>query len=308
MSAVYHEGERRVQERAGEAHVAARTGRMIVDFLDDGLAAFLAQRSLGALTVPDGEGRPWVTPLFGEPGFLERESDQVLRVDLSRVAHDPTDPAVAELRPGARVGLLAIELSTRERVRVNGEVLETGLADGALRIRVAEVYGNCPKYIQARQFDVAVNDGGAPGEGVVVRGADLAREAIEILSSADTSFLGSLAPGGDADASHRGGRPGFLAVGESGLIRMPDFKGNGMYNSLGNLEIHPWAALAVLDFGGGRLLQLQAEARHRFTDPGEGDGTGGTGRVTELRVVAWRVVSFPVRLTVTALEASRFNP
>lgn len=55
------------------------------------------------------------------------------------------------LRPGQHVGCLAIQLSSRRRVRVKGvvqSVERTAAGLLSLQVRVQQAYGNCPKYIQ----------------------------------------------------------------------------------------------------------------------------------------------------------------
>ncbi|MCE9682658.1 pyridoxamine 5'-phosphate oxidase family protein [Halomonas sp. M5N1S15] len=75
-----------------------------------------------------------------------------------------------------------------------------------------------------------------------------------IVESADTFFIASRAAspleGGSAgiDASHRGGRPGFLDTNDDGSLSFPDFSGNRMFNTLGNIESDGRVALFVPDF------------------------------------------------------------
>jgi hypothetical protein len=81
-------------------------------------------------------------------------------------------------------------------------------ADGGLTIRVREVYGNCPKYIQQRVLDP--HGGGAPVPhvgGPPSRPAGLTDTQRAWITGADTCFLASLAPGRGADASQRARMP-----------------------------------------------------------------------------------------------------
>ena len=54
-------------------------------------------------------------------------------------------------KPGQRLGLLGIDFATRRRNRLN--VVVRSLAAGRLDVDVLQSYGNCPKYIQARQYE-----------------------------------------------------------------------------------------------------------------------------------------------------------
>jgi predicted pyridoxine 5'-phosphate oxidase superfamily flavin-nucleotide-binding protein len=68
-----------------------------------------------------------------------------------------------------------------------------------------------------------------------------------------------------ADISHRGGKPGFVHVhadADAGTddLWIPDFPGNGYFNTLGNLLGEPRAALLFIDFTTGTVLHLQGLA------------------------------------------------
>ena len=61
-------------------------------------------------------------------------------------ADDPVAPWLVE---GAAVGLLGLEPHTRRRNRANGRV--RALRDDGFEVQVLQSFGNCPKYIHARQ-------------------------------------------------------------------------------------------------------------------------------------------------------------
>ena len=123
----------------------------------------------------------------------------------------------------------------------------------------------------------------------------LAAEDIDLISRADTFFLGTTDPGRGADASHRGGAPGFVRVDDAGLW-WPDHRGNNMFNSLGNLEVNPEAALLFLDLTSGRTLHLSGRGEvewGRAGRTGDDDSTGRIVRFSLERLVAG--VLLPVR-------------
>ena len=94
----------------------------------------------------------------------------------------------------------------------------------------------------------------------MTEGAGLDAEAEALIRGADTFFIASGNPDGSLDASHRGGEPGFVSILEDGTLEVPDYPGNHMYNTLGNLEVNPRAGLVFLDFTSGRTLQLTGTA------------------------------------------------
>ncbi len=73
-------------------------------------------------------------------------------------------------------------------------------------------------------------------------------------------FIASFHPVGGADASHRGGRPGFVRIENDGRIGFPDYPGNNMFNTLGNLAGHSRVGLLFVDFATGDLLQVAGRA------------------------------------------------
>ncbi len=80
------------------------------------------------------------------------------------------------------------------------------------------------------------------------------------IGNADTLFIASFHPEGGADASHRGGFPGFVRVIGDDQLVFPDYPGNAMFNTLGNLAEYPRAGLLFVDFTTGDVLQITARA------------------------------------------------
>ena len=264
----FHEGELAVQVRAGVRAQAARLGgaMLAVPDLDGGIGWFLADRDFAVITARDAEGRLWISPLFAAPGFLEAR-DRTLRVHTTPGRGDP----LHGLPPGQAVGMLAIEFATRRRVRVNGTLTHSE-ADG-LDLFVDQAFGNCPKYIQQRHLEHTEHRTADH----VGRSDRLAPEHIALVKRADTFFLGTVHPTRGADASHRGGPPGFVRV-EGGQLWWPDYPGNNMFNSFGNLESDKTAALLFVDYDSGATLHLSGTAAVEWTHAGIAGDDGGTGR------------------------------
>ena len=80
--------------------------------------------------------------------------------------------------------------------------------------------------------------------------------ARSLLGQADTAFVATRAPEHGADVSHRGGNPGFLRVVDDTTIVWPDYQGNAMFNTLGNLQLDPSCGLTVVSPDDGTTLQL----------------------------------------------------
>jgi uncharacterized protein len=267
----FHAGELAVQRRAGVEAQAARLSRMLQPVeLDDGIAGFLADRTFAAITAREAAGQLWVSPLTGAPGFLHVTSPSALEVN----AVIPTGDPLHGLPIGQQVGMVVVEFATRRRVRINGTL--TGAGGGRLVIEVEQAYGNCPQYIQPR---VLAPQPLTPAQaGDVRRDRALSPQDVELIRSSDTFVLGTTNPERGSDASHRGGPSGFVRV-EGNQLWWPDYPGNNMFNSFGNLIIDPEAALLFADFASGRTLQLSGTTEIEWGEPGRAGDDGRTGRV-----------------------------
>jgi hypothetical protein len=271
MRAVFHEGELRVQRRAGvQEDAAGLSGMLATASLDGGIGRFLATRSFATMAARDHDGRLWISPLVGAPGFLEGAGRR-LRVHAAVTEADP----LHGLPSGQPVGLISVDFDRRRRVRVNGTLVVAG--PDVYEVDADQTYGNCPRYIQQRHLDDVVDrvrDGGRPHARWSTTLTDGHRET---LRRADTMFVGTIHPERGADASHRGGNRGFVRV-EGDRIWWPDYPGNNLFNTLGNLAVDDTAALLVVDFERGTTLQLSGHASLEWTRPGAVGDDGHTGR------------------------------
>jgi len=252
MSGVYHAGELAVQALTGERTVAERNGAGIHSVLPQGAMTFLGTQSLLVCSAMAKDGSVWCSFLTGEPGFIRAISGKELTVASRPAASDPVFRHLQD-RPG--IGLLAIDFARRIRLRMNG----LGVWNGErLSVTVEQAYGNCPKYIQKRSLQP--NGGYCRKERISHRGHALSSEQRDWIRTADTFFIGSASSEGNMDASHRGGLPGFVTVEDERTLLFPDYFGNSMYNTLGNLHSNPAAGLLFIDFEGGHSLQLSGRA------------------------------------------------
>jgi predicted pyridoxine 5'-phosphate oxidase superfamily flavin-nucleotide-binding protein len=266
----FHDGELAVQAQAGVSAAAARLSGMLAPAeLRGGMARFLAARTFAALTARDDAGRLWISPLTGPAGFLAATSPTTLTVHAAPAAGDP----LGAPRAGQQVGLLVIDFAARRRVRLNGSLTAAGR--NLLRIEVEQAYGNCPQYIQQRDLEPVPAAGQAAGP--VRYGTTLTQRDEDLIRRADTFLIGTSHPVRGSDASHRGGPPGFVRAG-NGQLWWPDYPGNNMFNTLGNLAVDPAAALLFCDFATGDTLHLSGTAALRWTGTGVPGDDGGTGR------------------------------
>jgi len=273
----FHDGELAVQQRAGVRAEADRLAGMLAPpHLDGGPARFLGERTFAALTGRDPGGRLWTSPLVGPPGFLDADAT-TLRIHALPLPGDP----LRNLPAGQAVGLIAVDYARRRRVRVNGMLVERDVE--GLRVDVEQAFGNCPKYIRPRHLaaDAPPVDHLAPSPS-----ASLSAAARALVVGTETFFLGTTHPDRGVDTSHRGGPPGFVRV-EDGALWWPDYPGNNMFTSFGNLAVDDTAAVLVPDFGTGTSLLLSGRAAVEWVTPSDIDGA--TGRRVRLTIesVVW---------------------
>ena len=200
----FHPGERAIQEKLGGRDRTERQGRrMIREFLPEQHQAFYRQLSYLLVGTVDEADRPWASILVGTPGFITAPSDRTLRITAQPLYGDPL---AQQLTVGNDIGLLGIELHTRRRNRLNGVI--SRVDEAGFEVQVGQAFGNCPQYIQARQFNLRSFNAAAPRP--VQTLTQLGAVDRRAIAQADTFFITTayLEPEAGAakgvDVSHRG--------------------------------------------------------------------------------------------------------
>jgi predicted pyridoxine 5'-phosphate oxidase superfamily flavin-nucleotide-binding protein len=297
LSSPWHAGETLIQQRVGVAARMQELGpRVIRTYLLEQHRNFYPQLPFVVLGSVDANGDAWATLRAAAPGFLSSPDPLTLHVALPR---DENDPADAGLNHGDAVGLLGIELHTRRRNRLNGVVQRRGA--NAFDIDVRHAFGNCPQYITVRDVSVAPWVAAPP-----ILATHVNEHTRAMIEAADTFFVASYADvenGRQVDVSHRGGPPGFVRVGNDGVLTIPDYAGNRFFNTLGNLVANPKGGLVFVDFTTGTLLQMTGDAEVVFDSP-EIAATPGAERLWRFhpRRLVLRTGALPLRWVTAAPE------
>lgn len=285
----WHAGEKQLQAHAGVAERMEAHGRKVIrKQMPDQHRQFYRQLPFMVFGAVDADGNPWASILEGPPGFAHSPEPAQLQLDSLPTLDDP-----AQLHAGAAIGLLGIELHTRRRNRINGRVSAIG-AQG-LSVSVEQSFGNCPQYIQLRQFEsVPLAD---PSTRIAQRLNSLDDAATAMIRDADTLFVASYVDVDNSrsvDVSHRGGQTGFVQV-EGDCLTIPDFAGNLHFNTLGNLLLNPRAGLLFIDFTTGDLLQVSGRTEIILDGP-QVEAFQGAERLWKLHVQ--QVVRRPAALAL----------
>ena len=297
---VFHDGEKAVQALVKEKERAKQIGKNIVASLPLGVNSFIEEQSFIVASSIAKDGSVWVSNLLAAPGAVSISDQDSVSIDIAKLYLHKRDIFSCNVFVGAKIGLLFIDLGTRRRYRINGTIsfLETGV----LVIGIDQCYGNCPKFIQKR---VGVFQSLNHVDSVV-KGSILNDVVKNVISSSDTFFVGSSSKVGDLDVSHRGGPRGFVKV-SGNKLRIPDYQGNSLYNTLGNIHSNPKAGLLFIDFEAGFFVQLSGQAKLDFENPKD-ENTTGTGRYWNFCPDSWSMFSIPVNISWELIESSPFNP
>jgi uncharacterized protein len=87
------------------------------------------------------------------------------------------------------------------------------------------------------------------------------------LERLDMFFLASVDAGGQPTCSYKGGDPGFVTVVDDRTLAFPNYDGNGMYLSMGNVEATHRVGLLFIDFEHQRRMRVDGIAELRHDDP-----------------------------------------
>jgi len=296
---VFHEGERAVQKRAGVEAESRSLGRGISRNIPDGAGPFLEAQRVAILAGVDPDDRVWTSLVTGNPGFITSPDSRTLRL---AAAISPVDPLSAALSTNRELGVLVFDPERRRRLRINGRVSRADAS--TIEIRTEEVFGNCPKYIQARAPE---GDSRHHRDETARKSATLSPEQRRAIERADTFFIASVHAGTGADASHRGGQPGFVRVLDPGTLRIPDYSGNNMFQTLGNITADTRVGLLFVDFETGTTLQLTGRATILW-DRKEFDQLKGAERALRVEIEQAVEIEGKGSLGWRFLEYSPFNP
>jgi uncharacterized protein len=125
----------------------------------------------------------------------------------------------------------------------------------------------------------------------------------------DMLFLATADAEGRPQCSYKGGDPGFVTVLDEHTLAFPNYDGNGMYLSHGNLLVNPHVGLLFVDFYGDppRRLRLNGTAS---VDPGDPLLARFPGAQFVVRVRALQVFPNCPRYIhrMELVERSRFVP
>lgn len=284
----WHEGEESIHKRT---HVDFDRDNPTSPFLYPRAANQVSRYPMMAFGVLDENDKPWCTVWgSGDPPIAQQVAQSVIGI---RTTVDATfDPVVQAIFGGKNDGEvlreegegrlmsgLSINLEERGRVKLAGRIIagalnasvapddvaqsgdkseQVGLpGEMQLVAKIDQTLPNCPKYLNRKQIVSST-----PNPRLLSTSPHLDERAVAIIQKADLFFLSSAHKHEDMDSNHRGGPQGFLRVqqpqdsSKGSTIVWPEYSGNNLYQTLGNLETTPRAGLCVPDFDTGDVLYV----------------------------------------------------
>lgn len=318
----------------GEAGFARATTEADVRALEDALSSSSPSRADGgggakfcsetplrpdccARSLVDLKYDPVIRALF----HLDDKAAEKTRADREQQQQQQQQPTATGGGGDRLMSALSIDLATRDRVKLMGRLaagvvdpvpeLGAGVAGVHLVMEVEESLGNCPKYLNKKAIRPHVPTPTLHPEDDTL---PLSQAALDLLGRADIFFLSSF-DGRSMDTNHRGGPPGFVRVvtndsndEDNGVsIIYPEYSGNRLYNTLGNVHERPLVGLCVPDFATGDVLHLTGEARI-LVGADAARLLPRTKLAVRIRVAAARLVRAGLPFRGDVIDYSPYNP
>ncbi|EXJ91178.1 hypothetical protein A1O1_04287 [Capronia coronata CBS 617.96] len=290
QSPPWHDGEKSIHKRT---HVRYDEDNPTSPFLTPRAAQQIQRYQLMALGTLDDNDRPWCTVWgSGKPPLAQSIGQSIMGIRTNvDASFDPVVEAIWKgkgngevFRPegdGKMMAGVSIQLEERGRVKLAGKIIAGALNTGAqsseqtrnegnipsgisgevqLVIKIDQSLANCPKYLNRKKITSA-----APKPVLLSSSPHLTQKAIDLVHQADLFFITSAHEHEDMDTNHRGGPQGFIRVhqpedpNKGSTIVWPEYSGNNLYQTLGNLETTPRAGLAIPDFATGDVLYVTGD-------------------------------------------------
>jgi NAD(P)H-flavin reductase len=150
-----------------------------------------------------------------------------------------------------------------------------------------------------------------PHPNLVSDSLPLPKAAVDLIAKSDLFFISSSNHESDMDTNHRGGPQGFVRIlsnDENGLTLVyPEYSGNRLYQTLGNLRTTPQAGLVFPDFDTGDVLYITGTTEI-LAGKDATDLIAHTNLAVKIKVDAVRFVSDGLGFLGLEGERSPYNP
>ena len=155
----YHQGNRDLQDKFGTRRLADRMAERAAETLGEGERWFIEEANMFFLATCDKRGMPTCSYKGGDVGFVRVVDEQTLA--FPNYDGNGKYQSMGNLLKNPNVGLLLIDFVNPGRLRLQGIATahehddlhaEYPGAQFMVRVRVTEVYVNCPRYVHKYQL------------------------------------------------------------------------------------------------------------------------------------------------------------
>jgi uncharacterized protein len=202
MDDLYHDGNRRLQDRFDTRRLADRIEeRKHSDRFDERDRAFIESRDMFFLATADEHGMPQCSYKGGDPGFVRVVDERTLAFP----SYDGNGMylSLGNLLVNPQVGILFVDFTSPKRLRVSGiasidddDPLLPEYAEAQLivRVRATVVFPNCPRYVH--RMELVERSRFVPHEDVTTPVPDWKRRewAHDVLAEGDRAAAEPLLP------------------------------------------------------------------------------------------------------------------
>ncbi len=282
----------------------------------------LVVSSAAHLTSTSAErGRGWI----GHDPVLEAlfTDGSAAAVQRDTEAGDPDGHRLVDHgKRGKLVAGLAMNMEDRTRVKLAGRMIRGIVLDGPqdetreaepdrmdvqLAVAIDETLGNCPKYLNRKVLWPHEASPTLVGDSL-----PLPPEALALIEKADIFFLSSRHGDESMDTNNRGGSPGFVrvfsnSVEEGVTLIYPEYSGNRLFQTLGNLHTDPAVGITFPDFETGDVLYLTGAAEV-LVGADAAAALPHSSLAVRVRVEAARFVRDGLPFRGRLLDPSPYNP
>lgn len=233
--------------------------------LTERMQSYVRARKVAYLGTATADGRPGVIPIAGEPGVVQVLDENHLACPVGPEPGKATPLQSVPENPHATLTFVDWFGST-VGLHVNGSATVESEVPGVenrrndpyagdwLVLNVEEAYIHCAKHIPKLEVATPVE----PTEEETVRGRAvldrLPSKYQRFVGSRFLTFLATADSNNETDVSPRIGPPGFVQVIDETTVAWPEYRGNGVHASLGNLLENPTATLLFGDWWGSDIV------------------------------------------------------
>ena len=272
--------------------------------LTDRMVSFLSDRWVGFVSGLDG-GRPVTAPCIGDTGFVRILDDDHIAWPAAAMVED--HPSLVAAEGGEFLSLVTIDWwETTVGLHVNGvgrrqEATPAGVDyDGPPTdwyvLEIEEAYIHCAKHIPRLTVESETPEVSS-SVGKQTTHDHLTPEVRQFIGSQVMTFLGTADSEGETDISPRIGPAGFVQIIDGDTLAWPEYRGNGVHASLGNIAERGVANLLFVDWWNTEAV-LQVTGRATLHE----DIEGATDLTDVDRTKQW------VRLDVESVSVTRNPP